>query len=103
MSNKISWFGVDFGTTNSAAVSFTGISQEDLRQLTYGDDEGRPLPSVVSINKKTGEIITGREAKDRKNELLEDYEYFSSIKSIIAKDKVWKIARNDWTPIDIAA
>jgi molecular chaperone DnaK len=103
MSNKISWFGVDFGTTNSAAVSFTGISQEDLRQLTYGDDEGRPLPSVVSINKKTGEIITGREAKDRKNELLEDYEYFSSIKSIIDKDKVWKIAGNDWTPIDIAA
>lgn len=103
MSSKSSWFGIDFGTTNSAAVSFTGVSEADIKTLMYGDDEGRPLPSVVAINKNTGEIITGREAKDQRNTLLKDYEYFPSIKSIIDEDRTWNIAGKDWTPVDIAS
>lgn len=103
MNDKISWFGIDFGTTNSAAVSYTGITQNNLRQINYGDDEGRPMPSVVAINKLTGEIITGRDAKDKCNVLIEDYEYFSSIKSIISEERIWTIAGRDWTPVDIAA
>ena len=103
MSSKSSWFGVDFGTTNSAAFSFTGVSESDIKPVTYGDDEGRPLPSIVAINKVSGEVIVGREAKERKNTLIGDYEYFPSIKSIIDEDKVWTIAGKEWTPIDIAS
>lgn len=103
MTSKYSWFGIDFGTTNSAACSFTGMSQATIVPICYGDDEQRPFPSVVAIHKKTGEIITGREAKRRRNELIGEYEYFSSIKSVIDSSKTWNIAGKEWTPEDIAA
>lgn len=103
MANQYSWYGIDFGTTNSAASSMTGDMKESVRQINYGDDEGRPFPSIVAIHKTTGKVITGREAKDRRNELEGEYQYFSSIKSIIADDKVIEIAGKEWTPIDIAA
>lgn len=103
MGIKTSWYGIDFGTTNSAAVSWTGDEANDLIEIDYGDDEGRPFPSVVAINKTNGHIITGREARTRKNELIDEYEYFSSIKSIIGKDISYSIAGKTWTPIDIAS
>jgi len=103
MATKYSWFGIDFGTTNSAACSFTGLNQESIVPICYGDDEQRPFPSVIAINKKTGEIITGREAKVRRNELLDEYEYFSSIKSVIDGKETWEIAGKTWTPEDIAS
>lgn len=103
MAVQSSWYGIDFGTTNSAASSMTGDSKENVRQINYGDDEGRPFPSLVAINRITGEVITGREAKIRRNELEGEYVYFSSIKSIIAEDKFYEIAGKKWTPIDIAA
>ena len=103
MSSKFSWFGIDFGTTNSAAFSYTGADQNSLVPIHYGDDEGRPFPSVVAIDKSTGEVIAGRDAKERRNSLRETHEYFSSIKSIIDSDKTWTIAGKCWTPEDIAA
>jgi molecular chaperone DnaK len=103
MTSKYSWFGIDFGTTNSAACSFTGLSQDTIIPICYGDDEQRPFPSVIAINKNTGEIITGREAKARRNELIGDHEYFSSIKSVIDSSQTWTIAGKTWAPEDIAA
>ena len=50
-------------------AAMTGDVKESVRQINYGDDEGRPFPSLVAINKTTGEVITGREAKTRRNEL----------------------------------
>lgn len=103
MNSKFSWFGIDFGTTNSAAFSFTGIDSNNIHPIHYGDDEGRPFPSVVAINKQDGTVITGREAKDRRNELVETSEFFPSIKSIIDSDQKWQIAGKTWTAEDIAA
>lgn len=103
MDTKISWFGIDFGTTNSAAFSFTGLSAQKARQIHYGDDEGRPFPSIVAINKEDGSVITGREAKDRRNELSQSYRYFTSIKSIIDSNESWKIGGKLWTPETVAA
>ncbi len=103
MGSKFSWFGIDFGTTNSAAFSFTGSDENTLLPIHYGDDEGRPFPSVVAIDKSTGEVIAGREAKDQRNALQETHEYFSSIKSIIDSDQKWTIAGKTWTPEDVAS
>lgn len=103
MGIQASWYGIDFGTTNSAASSMTGDVADSVRQINYGDDEGRPFPSIVAINKYTGEVITGREAKVHRNELEGEYEYFSSIKTIIGENKKYTIAGKEWTPIDIAA
>lgn len=103
MLSKYSWFGIDFGTTNSAAFSYTGIDENSIVPIHYGDDEGRPFPSVVAINKSTGEVICGREAKEQKHTLQETHMYFSSIKSIIDSEQTWIIAGKEWTPEDIAA
>ena len=56
MDRQINWFGIDFGTTNSAAVSFTGADMLSVREIDCGDDEGRPFPSLVAINVKDGRI-----------------------------------------------
>lgn len=101
MDKRISFFGIDFGTTNSAAFSFTGIG-DDINPISYGDDEGRPFPSIVAINRANGEVITGRDAKDKRNELSENYEYITSIKTIIDSDATWEIAGDVWTPEDVA-
>lgn len=103
MDRQISWFGIDFGTTNSAAVSFTGTDLLSVKEIDCGDYEGRPFPSLVAINVKNGSVITGREARERKNELSSEYKFFSSIKSIIGSDVPYEIAGKKWKPVDIAA
>lgn len=103
MDRQINWFGIDFGTTNSAAVSFTGTDLLSVKEIDCGDYEGRPFPSLVAINVKNGSVITGREARERKNELSSEYKFFSSIKSIIGSDVPYEIAGKKWKPVDIAA
>lgn len=102
MGQEINWFGIDFGTTNSAVVSYTGLEGKDIHVIHYGDGASRPLPSFVAIHKTNGEVVTGRKAKENLN-LSEDYEIFMSIKSIIDQECTWEIAGKEWTPVDIAA
>lgn len=103
MASRFSWFGIDFGTTNSAAFSLTGMGLNSIVPIHYGDDEGRPFPSVVAIHKQTGEVVIGREAKNQHNALLETHHYISSIKSIIDTDEKWIVGDKIWTPEDITA
>lgn len=98
MEKSIYNFGIDFGTTNSAAVSMVGNNC-----IRYGETFGRPFPSVVAINKTDGSVITGIEAKDKRNQFGEDYEYFTSIKSIIDSDKTWYITGKEWNAEDITS
>ena len=95
------FFGIDFGTTNSAVVAIAAVDGNKISELTIGEEK-RPLPSFVAINKKTGEVKTGRDAK---NSIVnsEEYEVFASIKTIIGEDREWEIAGKTWTQIDIAA
>src|SRR4051812_24530139 len=51
-------FGLDFGTTNSLAVTVAAG-----RTLIFGDEAGRPHPSVVLYH--GDEAIAGRRAKDQ--------------------------------------
>lgn len=98
---KIKWIGIDFGTTNSAAISFVNEGTS-IGRYEHGDAQGTPFPSIVGINKKTGEVITGREAKNRRIELSENYEFFTSIKTIIDRDEYFSVAGRKWTPVAIA-
>lgn len=97
------YFGIDFGTTNSAVVaiaSFDGKRIGDAQKI--GEDERHPLPSFVAINKTSGEVKTGLAAKRSISE-SEEYQVFSSIKTVIDEDQNWEIAGKTWTHIDIAA
>lgn len=100
MSNN--YFGIDFGTTNSAVVAITEIDENNFSINKSGESEKAPLPSFVAINKNTGEVRTGLTAK-RNISNSDEYITFSSVKSIIGEELSWNIAGKTWTPIDIAA
>ncbi len=97
----IKWMGIDFGTTNSAAITFLDEGYK-IGRYEHGDDQGTPFPSIVGINKETGEVITGRDAKNRRIELSEKYEFFTSLKTILDKDEVYNVAGKKWTPVALA-
>ncbi len=95
-------FGIDFGTTNSSVVQYittSGVGEF----VSYGDDEGRPIPSIVAIDCETGEIHTGRDAWNRRAELKGSCECIPSIKSLL-DDASWNrvIAGRKWNVVDIA-
>ena len=98
----VNYFGIDFGTTSSAVAGYT-VMDHNPREILYGDEEGRPIPSVIAIDKKTGVVYTGRDAWDRKMELSESCLYVSSVKTILDKDTSINVAGKNWTPVDIAA
>ena len=96
-------FGIDFGTTNSAVVAIAAIDGNmvgDAQRI--GEDERHPLPSFVAINIETGEVRTGLSAKRTISD-SEEYQVFSSIKTVIDEDQSWEIAGKTWTQVDIAA
>lgn len=96
------YFGIDFGTTNSAVHAISAIGNSIDDEFDIGENDRRPFPSFVAIHKSTGEVVTGLDAKASIADESE-YRVFSSIKTIIGGDQEWQIAGKDWTPVDIAA
>lgn len=96
------YFGIDFGTTNSAVHAITAIGDNIDDEFDIGENDRRPLPSFVAIHKETGEVVTGLDAKGSIAD-EDEYQVFSSIKTIIGEDREWIIAGKTWTPVDIAA
>lgn len=96
------FFGIDFGTTNSATVGISSYKAEK-KEILYGDDEQRPVPSVVAIDKETGKVYTGREAWERRQELSQRCEYIPSVKSLLDGGWSKKIAGKTWTPYLVAS
>lgn len=96
------YFGIDFGTTNSATVGYVVMDQKP-EAVKYGDEEGRPIPSVVAIDKTAGAVFTGRDAWDKKMELSESCEYISSVKTILDSEQIKTIAGCEWTAVDVAS
>lgn len=90
------------GTTNSATVGYVVMDQKP-EAVKYGDEEGRPIPSVVAIDKTTGAVFTGRDAWDKKMELSESCEYISSVKTILDSEQIKTIAGREWTAVDVAS
>jgi molecular chaperone DnaK len=104
MGNELQYyFGIDFGTTSIAAVCCLVLGDQ-VEIKKFGDQEGRPFPAVIAIDKITGKITRGREAKDKRMELSKTCEYISSVKTIL-DDEDWELEINGiyWTPVDIAA
>jgi molecular chaperone DnaK len=99
------FFGIDFGTTNSAVVQYD--SQATLHTFTHiGDgDEPLPMPSVVAVDNLTQEVKVGREVKNRIIKLREGGKHLviESVKSLLDADEVWSTPANVWRPEDIAA
>lgn len=95
------FFGIDFGTTNSSAAYIADGAGMSL--VRCGDENGGPFPSVIAIDKDTGEIYRGKAAWEKRRELAQRCEVISSIKSWLGTDREWLIAGKTWTPEMITA
>jgi molecular chaperone DnaK len=92
-------FGIDFGTTNSAAVE---LYNSTFREYGYAQ---KPLPSIVAIDIATGKAKAGPEVRDHQLELEHDgrYHVIRSIKTILDSETHWRTERGRWTPAMVAA
>lgn len=95
-------YGIDFGTTNSATVGYNIIGKKN-EQIIISDGKKSPIPSVVAINKNNGEVYTGREAWERRQELSKECVYISSVKSLLGLEWSKNIFGKEWTPELVAA
>ncbi len=95
----MSAFGIDFGTTNSAAVE---LYESTFREYGYAQ---KPLPSIIAIDIATGTAKAGPEVRDHQLELEQDgrYHVVRSIKTILDSDRHWRTERGRWTPAMVAA
>lgn len=95
-------FGIDFGTTNSTLCCYS----KGTGKKYIGDNKkiDEPLPSIVAINKNDGNIIVGKDVKDRIKSLEDEYYVVLSIKTILNdENKEWKIGNQTYKPVDVAA
>lgn len=102
MSEVKYYFGIDFGTTNTATVVIQEID-ENKKIIKLGDEFGGPFPSFVAIDRITGKSYTGRKAWIERNELSESAEIFKSLKSNLGETKRRIIAGKEWIEEEIIA
>jgi len=96
-------WGIDFGTTNSALFAYIGRYGNRPSPVNF-DDAGKPVPSVVAIDRKSGLVYVGRDAKRRHLNDPNQYAYIHSVKSVLEDDS-WRleVAGRIWRPVDVAA
>lgn len=95
-------FGIDFGTTNSALTEFSPISGQ---KTPYGPGD-RPFPSLVAIDKLTGEVVAvGREVRKKREALAKTCQIFSSIKTVLGDDSFssYNFNGQEWSATRVAA
>ncbi len=92
-------FGIDFGTTHSA-ITYTATNRVSRLIASSGN---RPYPSLVAINRVTGEVLCGESARAHRESLADtDYEVIRSVKRLLGTPTAWKIAGEIWTPTRVA-
>lgn len=99
------YFGIDFGTTNSAVVQYdTQTALAPFRHIGDGD-EPIPIPSVVAVDNLTREVKVGRGVKNRLIQLRAGGKHLviESVKSLLDADETWPAPARVWRPEDIAA
>jgi molecular chaperone DnaK len=69
----------------------------------FTDGYGNPFPSLVIIDRTTGQVYSGREAWRRREELRESCAVIPSVKTLLASDVTWQIAGRTWTPEMVAS
>lgn len=94
------FFGIDFGTTNSTAMKLMGGEFHK-----YGDEAGQPLPSVVALDRATGEATCGRDVWRNREEYRSAgaVHVIESIKLLMGSALRWPTEAGVWTPDDVAA
>lgn len=88
------YFGIDFGTTNSAVVGRQGRTSTHI-----GDNDDQPFPSLVAVSRTTGEVVAvGKSVWDQRQQLSESCRIFTSAKMHIGEGKSERVGPANWTP-----
>jgi molecular chaperone DnaK len=95
----MSAFGIDFGTTTTAAAE---LDKSRFRDFGYGQ---RPLSSTVALDLATGEALIGPDSRDhvQEHQATGNYEVIRSVKTLLTSGRTWKIGTRTWTPAMVAA
>ncbi len=89
--------GIDFGTTNTTCVEIAGPTRSIAK---YGDEAGRPLPSILVIDKNTGHVQCGREVWEHREKYLSQphrYHVISSVKAELESPDPIPVLSGEWT------
>lgn len=78
-------WGIDFGTTNSALFGYIGRYGSNPAPTNF-DEAGKPVPSVVAIDRANGQAFVGRDAKRRHLNNPDQYAYIHSVKTVLEDD-----------------
>ena len=85
-----SFYGIDFGTTNTSVYLYHYEQGIGSRETGYGTDgkDLTPFSSCIAISKTTpNDIKFGREVKEKFNEYAENYKIITSFKSLLGTDE----------------
>src|SRR5262249_29585861 len=95
------YFGIDFWANKNAIV----LKKIRRGYRTIGDNDKKPFPSMVGINKLTQAVKCGRGVKQRALELLEAQQelVIKSVKSQLDEDQIWPAGGRAWNAEQIAA
>lgn len=89
--NNGSYYGIDFGTTNTSVYLYNYESgRNGTLEKGFGTDgkEITPFSSCIAISKtKKGDFRYGREVKERINEYANEYKIITSFKSLLGTDE----------------
>jgi len=89
--------GIDLGTTNSSIAFLTGG-----KPAAIDIEEGSPIvPSVVSLDEPTGQIIVGRQAKNRLAAFPE--QTVRSVKRLMGKEMKVPLGKRTFSPEEISS
>ncbi len=83
------YYGIDFGTTNTSVYLYNYEYGKGSRETGYGTDgkDLTPFSSCIAISKTDPKDIKfGREVKEKINEYAEDYKIITSFKSLLGTD-----------------
>ncbi|MFP3043608.1 Hsp70 family protein [Treponema primitia] len=86
------YFGIDFGTTNTAVYYINQLDDGEIMSLKIGEDGNYPFSSMIAISKNIEErkLLVGRKVKNEQYDLTKDFYIFSSMKSYLGKKDIIK-------------
>lgn len=85
-----SYYGIDFGTTNTSVYLYNYEQGKGSREAGYGTDgkDLTPFSSCIAISKTVkNDFKFGREVKERINEYADNYQIITSFKSLLGTDR----------------
>ena len=85
-----SYYGIDFGTTNTSVYLYNYEQGRGSREAGYGTDgkDLTPFSSCIAISKTVKDDFKfGREVKEKINEYADDYQIVTSFKSLLGTDQ----------------